>query len=196
MLKKAWESVEASGVPEALHEVAFREAIQYLKEQEMGHAAAVEARPTGVAGKSGDTPDPKPPRGAGSGFFDTLASESGVAVDLLKGVLEYDEEAESVQVIPPPRMLGSTKSQQTRSVVALVAGARHGGLGEDPVPGPTVRDECRRKRCYDENNFSGYVGQMACFNLHNRNIKPTARWPEEFEEAIHRALGSTSDGQE
>jgi hypothetical protein len=199
LLLKAWKAVEKSGVPESLYEVAFKEAVGYLR---------TDAGP-GHATKSGDagskaTPAPatgaKKPNGAGPAtmpdettFFSTLATESGVPETDLRDVLNLTA-AGQVQVTTPTKDLGKSKAAQAKTVIALVAGARANGLGERPVSADAVRTEIQRKGCWDGANFSAYqLGPMKGFNSGSdkTEIVLTSKWVDEFRAAIATAKGET-----
>jgi hypothetical protein len=43
ILKKAWEAVQASGVPESMHEAAFREAVAIIRDEGEGSTQVLSA---------------------------------------------------------------------------------------------------------------------------------------------------------
>lgn len=100
---------------------------------------------------------------------------------------------------PPTRQLGSSIAKQAQTAVALVAGARSMGLGEDPVRASAVRAELHRKRCYDQPNFAGkHLGALKGFNAGatREEIKATSKAPKDFRAAVNRVRGEPADQDE
>lgn len=221
LLKAAWKAVAESGVPKELHEVAFREAVAYLRGEEGGptrregsstpqlskrtrKASPAKATSKGTARRA--TPTAKSavaddarvaPVEDVDDFFATLARESGVEESELRQVLHVTDHG-VIEVPPPTRDLGKNKAAQARTVIALVAGARHGGLGESSVSTSAVRDECTRKRCYDQNNFAySHLAALKGFNASGPDkIIVNAKWVKEFDDAVGRAVGRKTDAEE
>lgn len=208
VLKQAWAAVESAGIPEALHEPAFREAIRLIE------AAGVTAGATNRT-HEGSTPKQTPLKKAPSKappkkapapgveiptypeisedeFFATLATESDVDEAEIRQVLQFANGA--VHVLLPTKRLGGSAAQQARTVIALVGGARFGGFGEKPVSLEAVRAEVDRKNCYQQNNFAhGHIGAMKQFNLgvDKSQLLIGPKWHEEFDEAVGRVIGRT-----
>lgn len=209
LMRRAWEAVEKSGVPEALQETALKEAIDYLKGQELGKSVPdLSSVPTGestgqkkrpapkkaVSPKAKSATRPNMPIPDEDSFFARLSEESGVAEQDLRDVLRLTS-AGDIHISSPTRNLGSSRAEQAKSVVALVSGARAYGLGEDPVDAEVVREEVKRKRCFDPNNFaSKSLTPMKGFNAGatRSEIVLTSKWVDEFTTAIDKALGRNS----
>jgi hypothetical protein len=213
ILKKAWEAVKASGVPEAMQDTAFKEAVAILR-GDAGEVAPVaaaspgapqEAKRSSAAAKQ--TRRKPPPRKSDSAasqipevpdeavFFAELANESGVPESGLRDVLALASDG-TVNVTPATRKLGATKAEQARTVVALIAPARRFALQENPVSAEVVRRECQRKNCFDTNNFaSTVIGRLDGVNYggSRAEIVVTSRWVDEFTSAINQALGRNVD---
>jgi len=203
LLKRAWEAVEKSGIPESLHGVAFPEAVADIRASEGGNASSgartaargpgkSQAKPKG--GAKAATAESSTPSVDEHTFFADLAHESGVDEADLRDVLGLS--GGSVVVNPPTRKLGTTKAQQARTITALVAGARAFGLGERPINAVAVRAEVRRKNAYDENNYaSKHLGELQGFNRggNNAEMVTTSKWVSEFVAAVDQALGRTED---
>lgn len=200
LLKRAWEAVEKSGVPESLQEVAFREAVETLRAssgpasthplQSSRDGDRQRSQSSGGKGKKSTAPSEVQMPDEAT-FFATLASESGVAEGDLRDVLQLKPNG-TVAVTPPTRKLGDSLAQQAKTVIALVAGARAVGLGELPVDAGAVRTELERKRCYDGNNFAAkHLGPLRGFNAGSMRteIVLTSQWVKDFSEAVERALG-------
>lgn len=209
LLRRAWAAVEESGVPESLHEAAFREAVEDLRASESGASAAGTsvADTTGRVGRGRGKSQTKQKGGVKAAtaesttpnidddtFFANLAHESGVPEDDLRDVLNLA--GQKVHVTQATRKLGTSKAQQARTVTALVAGARAFGIGERPIDAAAVRAEVKRKNCYDENNYAGKaLGEMDGFNRGGSTAEmvTTSKWVGEFVAAVNQALGRTED---
>lgn len=164
LLKRAWEAVKQSGIPESLYETAFREAVEELRAMDGGGSSAgtrSPGTPRGGRGKPASRPRATAPAATDeetatsvdeNAFFATLAHESGVAETNLRDVLSLS--GSNVHVTPATRVLGASKAQQARTTIALVAGARAFGLGERPIDAEAVRAEVKRKHAYDEANYA------------------------------------------
>ena len=212
LMKRAWEAVQKSGVPEPLQAVALKEAVDFLKaeegvgreEEDLPGDDSKPSEPGRTAGRASRGRKPaaaskqadkrlKVPVPDESTFFSRLADESGVDEQDLRDVLRLEEDG-TVLISPATKNLGSSKAQQSKSVIALMGGARAFGLGEDPVDADAVRTEAKRKRCFQENNFAtGALAPMRGFNAgsHRNEIVLTSKWIEEFSAAVDKALGRT-----
>jgi hypothetical protein len=212
ILKQAWESVKASGVPESLYDTALREAVAIIRDGDGGTGPARQAPPANGAGRSekptrrsssARKPAPKSDSNATESidvpddetFFGNLADEAGVDAARLRDIIRLQPNG-AVIVTPATRNLGSSKAEQARTVVSLVAPARLYGLGENPISGDAVRTECTRKNCFDTNNFGAkVVGSLGGVNYggSNAEIVLTARWIDEFKAAVAVANGDSPD---
>lgn len=194
LLSRAWSAVEEAGIPEPLHAVALKEAIDYLRSEDGESAPKRERKPdtrkqkTKEAGASTEDPDEDT-------FFADLASESGETEQDLRDVLRLTNDGK-VQVIPPGRELGDNGAEQARNTVALVAGARGRGLQESPVNAEAVRHELKRKHCWDSTNFaSKHLGSLKGFNAgsNRTEIVLGSKWVSEFRAAVAKVHGRTAD---
>jgi len=203
LLKRAWAAVEKAGIPEHVQGVALQEAIADLRADDP--AGPVEIRRGGGVEKKASK---QRSRSAARGrllspsdnaevtidldeFFAHLAHESGLDASELRDVLHVTADGK-VQVSPPSKDLGSSAAEQARNVIALVAGGRAFGLGEQPVDANAVRREVERKRCYQQNNFaSNHLGPMKGFNAGatKAEIRLTSKWVDEFKAAMTKARG-------
>lgn len=196
LLSRAWSAVEKAGLPPELQELAFKEAISFLRagsggSQSLGGTLAGE--PGGGARKGEAAPASRPDEAA---FFRTLAQETGEDEQALRDILTLASDGH-VKVVTPTRSLGQNKTEQARNVIALIATARSKGLGEHPVDTEHVRAELQRKQCYDQGNFAAtHLGKMKGFNAGaNRNqILLTSKWPDEFKAAVAKAQGLPNAG--
>jgi hypothetical protein len=210
ILKKAWEAVQASGVPESMQDTAFKEAVAILRGDSGeggsttggGPAASTpqikrtstgpkKAGPKSQKRKTDGAPPPPVHVPDEANFFSELASESGVSETDLRDILQLYPDG-TVNVTPPTRTLGGNKAEQARTVLPLVVGARLIGLKESPVSAAAVRNELNRKNCYDQGNFGAAVlGRLAGFNYggSNAEIVATSKWVDDFAAAVRRAHG-------
>lgn len=193
VLKKAWEAVRDSGVPEALQETAFVEAVAILRGPSAGQPPG---EPNAAAGQSPPAASPThaPARAGTSGTYAKVAHETGVPVEDLQRVFHVDDAEASVKVLVPAYKLGTAKADQARSVVSIVAGAKHAGFDENQVSDKPVRQECQRMKCYDSSNFTKHVAALAGFNLRDDLFYPNAKWLDDFRTAIGNALDKTYNG--
>lgn len=191
-------SFEAEGPPEEVRELyeQFRNDI----EARIPDAAGKRKTPADAQGpkKENDTPTPDPDASDahGENFFAKLSEESGVSIEDLEQVLHLHQD--SVEVTPPNRKLGETGADQARTVIALVAGARHAGFGEPTVAVAAVRDELKRKRLYDSGNFSSkHVGALEGVNKRGRDtLLFNSKWVGEFKAAVEQVAGGPDEPSE
>jgi hypothetical protein len=201
VLRQAWKAVQKAGIPEALHEVAFKEAVDLLRSGKPLESAKkpVVVKPKKRARNDDHEGESQPEDAPDEDtFFATLAEESGVPEADLRDILNLVD-GRKVQVTPPSRTLGGNQKQQAQTVIALVAGARSRGLGEKPVNAGAVRDELKRKNCWSSGNFAGYhLGPMKGFNAgsNKEEILTTTRWVEEFKAAVDQAHGRNPEKAE
>lgn len=208
LIQKAWEAVKKAGVPEPVQGLAFKEAIDFLRDDDGDPGAekrSPERRPRKRAGAKGTADKSRVSEGESetanvdeAEFFQTLASESGVDENRLRDCLQLTSSG-TVHVTPPSRQLGDSKRAQAQTVVALVSGARSRGLGENPVNAEAVHAEIKRKHAWDKNNFSNkHLGPMKGFNAGSdrTQIVLTSKWVDEFKAAVDLVLGDRGDGSE
>lgn len=202
LIAKAWGAVEKAGVPGPVQGVALKEAIDFLRgadetpttnsrrsKRPTGKPRAQSAKGKGVDQKlAEELPDE-------AAFFSQLADESGVDEVVLRDVLQLKDAA--VHVIPPTRKLGDSKANQSRQLIALVAGAYAHGLDRSPVDAVAVREEAKRKKCFDTANFAAILKSMKGFSpgSHRNEIVVGSKWIGEFGDAIKAVTGDDEDGE-
>lgn len=184
LLARAWSAVEQSEVPEELQAQAFEAALDHLRSEADPPSTRADEQTPPPADREED--------GSGSGgdndvVFRTLAEESGVDLDEIKMVLSYADDQFSVG--RPARALGTNKAQQTRTIAALVAGARKGGLSEEAVDVESIRRVCKDRGCYDSGNFTTHLDGLARFTRTDNTLRAAARWYDEFDDAVALAIG-------
>ena len=64
-----------------------------------------------------------------------------------------------------------------------------------PVDAVAVREEAKRKRCFDGPNFAAVIKSMKGFNpgSHRNEIVVGSKWLGEFEDAIKTVTGDDED---
>lgn len=200
LIAEAWSAVQKAGVPEPLQEVAFKEAIGFLRVAVAG-ADSMTMKTGATSSHERATTDKSPVAHGASehpseeAFFEALAHEAEVSESDLRDILSLTRDG-NVHVTQPTKKLGGTLSAQARTVIALVASARAVGLGEKPVSADAVRRELDRKRCYDAGNFAAkHLGPLKGFNAGaSRNeIVLTSKWAEDFAAAVAQAHGRATD---
>lgn len=208
LLRRAWQAVEKSGVPESMHAVALQAAVEDIRALEGGGSSETRGSGgtsgRGASGRSKTRSNRTRSKGASEQsevevvsedtFFQVLAHESGVDEADLRDVLGLS--GDKVHVTPPTRVLGGTKAHQARTITALVAGARAFGLGERPIDARAVRAEVKRKNAYDEANYAAkHLGELQGFNRGGTSAEmvTTSRWDRDFAAAVNQALGRAED---
>lgn len=200
LMTRAWKAVESAGIPEPLQEMAFRKALEVLLsgDRPRGSTSSNDGHDSTndqvVATEQVDAERPAAGDDSEDAFFKRLAFESGLPETDLRDVLQLSDG--TVHVAPPTKDLGKNTSEQAKTVIALVAGARSKGLSESPVDGTAVRSELTRKSCYQRNNYkSNHLGPLKGFNAGagREDIIVNSRWLEEFKPAVLKALGRKQD---
>lgn len=201
LIKKAWDAVDKAGVPEPIQGVALKEAIDFLRGGSPSSSSPSSGGGNGSRRKKASRKSAKSESNApeievpdADTFFAKLAEESGVDKVELTDCLQLRADG-TVIVSTPTKDLGDTVTKQAKACIALVAGARARGLGENPVDGQAVRDELNRKNCYDSTNFSQYhLKPLKGFNAGSgKEIVLTSKWVKEFEDAVKQANGTATE---
>ena len=122
--------MKTSGVPEPLQELAFKEAIAYLRSEAAtaDRSATVQrvgSPPAGTVVGAVDAPIEE------TAFFRNLSQEAGVPEADLRDVLNLTSDGK-VQVMTTTKDLGKSVAQQARTVVAWSVGLVRRGLARNP----------------------------------------------------------------
>lgn len=176
LISEAWKAVKDAGVPEALQEVAFKEAMSVLT------AGTSQANATSTAGgkTDGSAANPKPkakPRTKREAtdtevigtvlpddqLFDKFSTETGIPRQELEEVFYFD--AGKPILNGPARQLGGSVASQARTVAIAITAAYHYALDVRDVPAAKVADECKRLKCWDTDNFSSYMAKEKAVNF-------------------------------
>lgn len=173
-LKKAWAAVEDAGLPDKIHEVAFREAVRLLVPVPVVTAAPAAApRVSGQAGKSGSTGGGASTGGSGGGgsngdgtkiteaedaILDKVEMHTGVPRTKLEELVHLDDGVLKVSI--PGIKLGKNNADKTRAIAQIITIVRGFGLDEQETSVELVRAEAQRLRCYDQANFAAHLGKL------------------------------------
>lgn len=207
LIAEAWKAVKDAGVPEPLHEVAFKEAMSVLtagtsqanvKPAGGGAAAAApkakaKAKPTARRETTEDEvigtvlPD--------DDLFDKFSAETGVPRQALEEVFYFDGGKPILN--GPARKLGSNLASQARTVAIALTAAYHYALDVRDVPAAKVADECKRLKCWDTDNFSSYMAKEKAVNFIGPRGKKVFRIKQpDTVEALKKTVNSIRGVQE
>lgn len=155
VLKRAWEAVQAAGLPESLQLKGFELAVEMLSASN-GGGTTVKLREEEEGGGADASPRRKAKTNGGPPI-EKIAHESGIDADALEGVIHFDADG-APHVTGPARRLGRNTSEQARTVALLVTAARSLAMDEVNVSAKVVREECTRLKCFDQSNFGKHTG--------------------------------------
>lgn len=156
VLTKAWSAVQASGVPEGLYEVAFREAVALLKGTSGARRAAPPADGTAAAEGANDGVVEAAPADT-EALIQKFADESGIDVSELVEVFFFDADG-SAHLNVAGRKLGESTAAKAKAVATAIAAAYHYAADEPTVSVELIRAECTRLKCFDKKNFFAHMG--------------------------------------
>ena len=193
LLKAAWQAVEKSGVPPQLQIAAFEQAVKLLSSE--GKTNDPSGGPSGAA-----ITQPRANQDNDGGddalFFQRLARESGVAEADLRDLFHVD--GDSIQIVVPTRDLGSSTSEQTRTVGTLIVSAAVHGLGSSLVEASVVSKVLSDKKCFDSANNASYMklapGVAVVGSGKYAQYKAKSTWHKDFVAAVGRVLKKPAEG--
>jgi hypothetical protein len=207
-LKKAWTAVEDAGLPEKMHEIAFREAVRLLAPVQVVAAPpaaathtsgrAAESGVKGVStgsgtnggGSSGDGPKITE---AESAVVDKVEQHTGVSREKLEELVHLDDGVLKVSL--PGIKLGKNNADKTRAIAQILTIVRGFGLDEDETSLELVRAEAQRLKCYDSANFSSQVkalhGYLITGSGANRRIRAKSGGINAFPAFVDSLLGES-----
>ncbi|TMC49799.1 MAG: hypothetical protein E6J14_06175 [Chloroflexi bacterium] len=206
LLRTAWQAVENAGVPDPHKGIAFKEAIDFIRDSAVADRAPTRGNSqVGSATSSKQGAEPTARRRAAGGseaatvktvpdgetFYARLAHESGLSDSELRDVLHLTDDGK-VQIVVATKDLGESLAEQARSGIALIASGRSEGLDENPVRADAVREELRRKHCYEQSHFARqHLGPLKGFNAGPAptDILLSSKWLLEFHAAVSKARG-------
>lgn len=180
MIAEAWKAVKDAGVPEALQEIAFKEAMAVLAASASPAIAERESADPGRGSKTNSATNkarakvrPKTKREPAEtevlgtvlpddDLFDKFSTETGIPRRELEEVFYFDSGRPILN--GPARQLGSSVAVQARIVAIAITAAYHYALDVRDVPASKIADECKRLKCWDTDNFSAYMAKEKAVN--------------------------------
>lgn len=174
LIAEAWKAVKDAGVPESLHEVAFKEAMAVLTTGTSPSNAKPAAPSVREAAKPKATAKPRAKRETtdhevigtvlpDEELFDKFSKETGIPRQELEEVFYFDGGKPILN--GPARQLGSNLASQARAVAIAITAAYHYALDVRDVPAVKIADECKRLKCWDTDNFSSYMTKEKAVNF-------------------------------
>jgi len=174
VLTEAWEAVKASKVPEALHETAFRLAVDLLRTAVSGSSEAPKAM-TRQTGPGAETPQPVASGPSGEGdvtgaedlqslshnpdeVWDKFSDEAEVNRETLEELFYF--EGRTIHINVKAYKLATTKPAQMKAVAFALTMAYDYALDVQPLDTAVVRAECKKIKCLDAKNFGTYMGAI------------------------------------
>jgi hypothetical protein len=198
-LKKAWAAVQEAGLPEVMHEVAFREAVRLLVQTGNGMAAPGAGKPSGEvvvhqAGRSnGESANGDgTPRVSENEMYELVVQQTGVDREKLERVVHLDDDGPKISVAGIK--LGKNNAERTRVVAQILAMTRGFGLGESETPLEVIRAECDRLKVYDLNNFAAHMKALSGYVVtgtgNNRRLRAKGPGIAAFAALVDELLGA------
>ncbi len=190
-INEAWEAVTAAGVPEELQELAFKEALTYLRQASTqpvdrlhpGLPHESSPRPSEAGNDDEDAPDL-------NSFLDKLSLESGADREALEHL--YNVEGNVIHLRPPARQLGSNKKEKCLRIATLLVPAYVSRTGEQRVPAQAVRNECKAKNCLDQ-HFAANMNALRQITYggsgNKRDFVLGGNWESFFRDAVEAVIG-------
>ena len=198
-LKRAWAAVKDAGLPESIHEVAFREAVRLMAPGPAASAPSLAAPQVASLGGSGKgNVDGASSNGAGgitvpeAKIYDRVVAQTGVDRDKLEQLVHLDGEVLKVSV--PGLKLGKTNAERARAVAQILTITRGFGVEESETSLELIRAECDRLRVYDQNNFSSHMKALVGFVVTgtgaNRRVRAKGPGIAAFPSLVDNLLGA------
>ncbi len=174
LIAEAWKAVKDAGVPETLHEVAFKEAMSVLT----AGTSQANAKPAGGSGVPAGATKAKAKASArrettedevigtllpDDELFDKFSKETEIPRQELEEVFYFDGGRPILN--GPARKLGGNLASQARTVAIAITAAYHYALDVRDVPAARIADECKRLKCWDTDNFSSYMAKEKSVNF-------------------------------
>lgn len=212
-LKKAWAAVEDAGLPEKIHETAFKEAVRLLVPPPVA-AASAPATTAHVAGPATQARKSDPQTGGASTsssggkgsngesskitaseveLFSKVEAQTGVAKERLSEIAHVDDGVLKVSI--PGIKLGKGNAEKTRAIAQILTIVRGFGLDEAETSLELVRAEAQRLKCYDQANFSSQIkvlnGYLITGAGSNRRIRAKSGGILAFAALVDGLLGAS-----
>lgn len=172
VLKEAWAAVENAGLPDKIHEAAFKEALRLIAP--LPSAATVQQ--SGQAGKpgsglstgggagsngsapSGDDQSESAITASENDLLERVATGTGTDLEVLLNLVHLDNG--QLRISLPGIKLGKNNADKTRMIARIFTIVRSFGLNEDDTSVELVRDEAQRLKCYDSANFTAQLSKL------------------------------------
>lgn len=206
VLREAWSAVEEAGLPESIHEVAFREAVRLIappaaaaqpaRGRQIGHAGASNAgAPTSGGGPAavGDRLTENVITLSENQLVQKVSNGTGADADALESLIYLDDGA--LRLSLPGIKLGNNNADRTRTIAAIFTVVRSFGLDEDDTSVELVREEAQRLKCYDSANFASQLKALQGFVIkgagNNRRIQVKGPGISGFSNLVTRLTGES-----
>lgn len=157
VLTKAWSAVQASGVPEGLYEVAFREAVALLKGTNGTRLKAPLVDEAGAPAEAATEGAAEAAQVDTEALIQKFADESGIDTAELVEVFFFDADG-TAHLNVAGRKLGESTAAKAKAVATAIAAAYHYAADEPSVSVELIRTECTRLKCFDKKNFFTHMG--------------------------------------
>lgn len=152
ILRKAYDEVEESNIPEEYRIKAFEKSIDLI----VGHkgetikSVATNSSSDG-SNQAGDT---------SSSVIGSISSELDIPTVVLEEVYYMDEDNDQLKIIIGSSKLEDSIAGATKEIALLIAGARQLGGIEDWTSTDLIRQECEYFNKYDSTNFAKTIKRM------------------------------------
>ncbi|MFF2368947.1 hypothetical protein [Agromyces sp. NPDC058110] len=194
LLARAWGAVEKAGIPEALQEYAFKEALARLSSPVPTvrlTQAATAAVPAVDVSDDGSASSTATPVLSDQELFRKFSQESGVPVDQLERIYYFDNGVPHLN--GPKSKFGSNVADQARGVALALTAAYDYALDEQNLAASTVRVECERLKCAPGKNWGKVMNLLTTVNYIGAAGKKTMRTKgdtaESLQKLVKNALG-------
>ncbi|TAJ48673.1 MAG: hypothetical protein EPO52_11220 [Herbiconiux sp.] len=179
LLARAWGAVEKAGIPEAIQEYAFKEALTLL-------SAAPVAPPDDLwdAEKGDEEKDSTSDQRSDAQLFEKFSQESGVLVDHLERLYYFEDGTPHVN--GPRSRFGANVADQARAVALALTSAYDFAMDRPGVPAATVRAECERLKCDPGSNWVKVMNALTTVNYVGAPGKKTLRTKNDTAEALQK----------
>lgn len=201
VLKKAWSAVEEAGLPEKIHEMAFREAVRLMVPTPSAPAAAAPraGKPNGNGGVGTGGSAGRGSNGEGQinvseeELYSKVVAQAEVDRDKLEQVVHLDDDGPRVSI--PGLKLGKNNAERARAVAQILTITRGFGMAENGTSLEIIRTECDRLKVYDSANFSSHMKALNGYLINgtgqNRRLRAKGPGIEAFPGLVDSLLGGS-----
>lgn len=147
-IKSAWAAVDRSGLPEHLHEIAFREALRAL----LGaHNAPAPVRSATGASATNDEADAAAVVDEAS-VLAAIEDETRISREWMERVFHVDQGV--VKLLGSSSKYGSSTAEKARNIALVVTVVRRLGMNKVDTPFDVIKEACESKHSHDAKNFA------------------------------------------